>query len=47
MEDCVGNFSVACSCRSVVDNLEWAFARCMILLMVFNGGIFGKNWLAL
>jgi hypothetical protein len=23
----VGNFSVACSFRSVIDNVEWAFVR--------------------
>jgi hypothetical protein len=26
IEDCVGNLLVACSFRSVIDNVEWAFA---------------------
>jgi hypothetical protein len=26
IEDCVGSISVACSFRSVIDNVKWAFA---------------------
>jgi hypothetical protein len=32
MEACVGNFSVACFFRNVIDNYEWAFA-----------GVYGPN----
>lgn len=30
IEDCLGTFSVLCSFRSAIDNIEWVFAGCMV-----------------
>jgi hypothetical protein len=33
-EDCARNFSVVCSFRNVINNFVWAFARCMVQMMM-------------
>lgn len=47
IEDCMGNFSVACSFRSVIGNFEWGLQGYMVQMMMLAGNVFGMNWLAL